>query len=205
MNAASILAASVTGEPLLSGLSSLVAGRGDGAAERTRSVSMPLVVAGGVAMLIVAAALYSRFSLDDWLRRDESIYLYGGQQFAEGVPIYQGIFDPKTPLASMFAGAGVALARAFGADEIHLVRIEFFVFACLTVAAVYWLAVWLWESVLAGVVSAVTFAAFKGFALDALGGPDAKTPGILFAVVSMALLVRRRWFWGSLVGSIAFL
>ena len=49
------------------------------------------------------------------------------------------------------------------------------------------------------------FASFRSFALDAIGGPDAKTPGILFAVLSMALLVRRRWFWGALAGSLAFL
>jgi 4-amino-4-deoxy-L-arabinose transferase-like glycosyltransferase len=156
-------------------------------------------------MFLVAVALYSRFSIDDWLRRDESIYTYGGQQLAEGVPVYKGIFDPKTPLSSMLIGAGVAIARAVGTDELHLVRIEFFLFACLTVAAVYVLALWLWDSVLAGIVAAVTFAAFRGFAIDALGGPDAKTPGMFFAVLSMALLVRRRWFWGAFAGSLAFL
>jgi len=38
-----------------------------------------------------------------------------------------------------------------------------------------------------------------------LGGPNAKTPGILLAALSMSLLVRRRWFRGALTGSLAFL
>src|SRR5204863_208014 len=41
--------------------------------------------------------------------------------------------------------------------------------------------------------------------LDALGGPDAKTPGILLAVLAMLLLVRRRWFWAGLCCALAFL
>ena len=200
----------MSGETLLAGIDSLVTRRGTGGDgmpgdARARRVAAMIAVAGGLLALLVAAALYSRFSIDDWLRRDESIYLYSGQQFAHGVPVYDGIFDPKTPLASMFAGAAVAIARVVGGDEVHFVRAEFFVFACLTVAAVYVLALWLWGSVTGGIVSAITFASFSGFALDALGGPDAKTPGILFAAVSMALLVRRRWFSGAFAGAVAFL
>jgi hypothetical protein len=79
------------------------------------------------------------------------------------------------------------------------------VFACLAAVAVYYLVLALWRSPLAGIVAAVTFMSFRGFAIDALTGPDAKTPGILFAVLSMALVVHRRWFWGAFLGSLAFL
>jgi 4-amino-4-deoxy-L-arabinose transferase-like glycosyltransferase len=161
--------------------------------------------AGMVLALLVAVALFSRFSIDGQLSRDESIYVYSGQQLAHGVPPYASIFDPKTPLGSMFAGAAVGIARAAGGDEVHYVRFAFFVFACLTVVAVYALGLALWGSIAGAILSAVTFASFRGFASDALGGPDAKTPAILFAVVSMTLLVRRRWFWGSFAGALAFL
>jgi hypothetical protein len=161
--------------------------------------------AGGLLALLIAVALFSRFGIDDTLRRDEAIYAYGGQQLAKGVPVYVSIFDPKTPLSAMLAAVGPLIAHPLGAGGVHLMRIEFFIFACLTVVAVYLLALGLWGSPLAGIVCAVTFASFKGFALDALGGPDAKTPGIFFAVVSMVLLVRRRPFWGAFAGSLAFL
>jgi 4-amino-4-deoxy-L-arabinose transferase-like glycosyltransferase len=109
----------------------------------------------------------------------------------------------------MVGGAGVAVARAFGASDavrdLHAMRAVFFLFACLAVVAVYLLATWLFESPLAGLAGAVTFASFKGFALDAPGGPDAKTPGIFFAVLALALVVRRSYFWAAFVGSLAFL
>jgi hypothetical protein len=61
----------------------------------------------------------TRFSLDDSMRRDEAIYAYGGQQLAAGVPVYAGIFDPKTPVAQTLAGVGAALAPGRGAGDVE--------------------------------------------------------------------------------------
>jgi hypothetical protein len=158
-----------------------------------------LVAAGALLSLLVAAALFSRYGIDGALARDEAVYAYGGQQVDHGVPFYASIFDQKTPGAAYLAGLGAALGGLDG------IRIAFFVCACLTVVAVYLLALELWGSVLAAVAGAVTFAAFRGFAADALDGPDAKTPGILLAVVAMLLIARRRWFWAGLCGALAFL
>jgi 4-amino-4-deoxy-L-arabinose transferase-like glycosyltransferase len=121
------------------------------------------------------------------------------------VPVYLGIFDPKPPLPTFLTALAVLAARVLGADELQAMRVEFLLFALLTVVAIYVLGLWLWRSPLAALVGAVTFASFKGFAVDALGGPDAKTPGVLLSVVALALLVRRRWFWGGLASSLAFL
>jgi len=164
-----------------------------------------LSYAGPALTLLIAVGLFTRFSINSSLTPDESIYSYGAQQFAQGIPFYVSIFDPKGPLAPMLAGAGVAAARALGQDDLHAIRLVFFVLSCLTVVAVYALNLRLWRSRVAGVVGAVTFASFSGFAVDALTGPNAKTPGILFAVVAMTLLVERRWMWGAFAGSLAFL
>lgn len=164
-----------------------------------------LTVAGAAVALVVAASLFSRFSIDGSLARDEAVYAYGGQQLAEGIPFYVSIFDQKTPLAPMIAGAAVAIGREFGANDVHAIRVMFFFVACLTVVAVYLLATWLFASRLAGVVTAAAFASFKGFALGALTGPQAKQAAIFFAVLSMALVVRRWYFWGAFAGSLAFL
>jgi hypothetical protein len=155
--------------------------------------------------LALAAGLYTRFSIDDRLSRDEAIWVYGAQQFVEGVPYYKSIFDAKTPLAPALAAGGVEVARITGGSDIHGVRIVFLLFACAAAAGMYALGRALWGSVLAGALSAVAFLAFKGFAIDALGGPDAKTPGIAFAVFSMLALVRRRWLLGGALGALAFL
>jgi hypothetical protein len=158
-----------------------------------------VVLAGALLSLVVAVALFSRYGINGTLSRDEAIYAYGGLQIDRGVPFYASIFDPKTPGAAYVAALGAELGGLEG------VRIAFFVCACLTVVAVYLLALELWGSVLAALIAAVAFASFRGFAMDALSGPDAKTPGILMAVLSMLFMVRRQWLWAGLCGSLAFL
>jgi hypothetical protein len=175
----------------------------DGATDERRA--MLLTWGGGVLALLTGVVLFTRFGIHGNLFRDESIYAYGGQQLANGVPVYIGIFDPKPPLPTFLEALGAVGARAVGKDEVLTMRAEFFVFALLAVVAVYVLGLRLWNSVLAALAGAVVFASFKGFAIDALGGPDAKTPGILLAVLSLALVVRRRWFLAALAGSLAFL
>jgi 4-amino-4-deoxy-L-arabinose transferase-like glycosyltransferase len=155
--------------------------------------------------LALAAGLFTRLNIDDRLSRDEAVWVYGAQQMLDGVPYYKSIFDAKTPLGPMIASVGVEGARIVGGSDVHGARILFLLFACAAVAAIYELALALWGSVLAALAGAVAFLAFQGFALDAIGGPDAKTPGIAFAVFSMLLLVRRRWLWGGALGALAFL
>jgi 4-amino-4-deoxy-L-arabinose transferase-like glycosyltransferase len=164
-----------------------------------------LAVGGGVLSLAIGIVLFTRFSIYGNLWRDEAIYAYGGQQLANGVPVYLGIFDPKPPLPTFLTALGVLLGRLFGTDGLLTMRAEFFVFGLLAVVAIYWLGLKLWRSPLAALAGAVVFASFKGFAQDALPGPDAKTPGIFLAVLSLGLLVRRRWFLAGVVGSLAFL
>ena len=159
---------------------------------------------GGALVLVVAAALYSAFSIDGILTRDASIYVYGGQQLTQGVPPYSSIFDPKTPFATLLCGLGAGIADLGGFD-VHVIRIVFYVASLATVVALYLLALRLWRSVPAAVVSALVFVSFWGFARDALAGPDAKTPGVLFVVLTMWLLAGRKWFWGAFFAGLAFL
>ena len=156
-------------------------------------------------VLAVAVLVYSRFGIDDLLFRDEAIYAYGGQQLAEGVPPYVSIIDPKTPMATFLSGAAVAVGRAVGADDLYAIRVAFFVISCLTLVAVFIAASLLTGSSMAGLVGAAAFLSFEGFAIDALGGPNAKTPGILFAVLATAFLLRRRWLLGGIAASLATL
>jgi hypothetical protein len=164
-----------------------------------------LVFAGAAVALVIAVLLFTRFSIDGSMSRDEAVYAYAGQQQAEGVPFYVSIFDQKTPLAPMIAAGGVVIGRAIEADDVYAMRVMFFVLACLTVAAVYLLATSLFGSALVGLVSAAVFASFKAFAFGALTGPQAKQAAIFFAVLSMAFVVRRHYFWGAFAGSLAFL
>lgn len=163
------------------------------------------LTAGGLTSVALAIALYSRFSVNGELGRDEAVYVYGGQQLLDGVAPYQSIFDPKTPLATMLCGLGAALAKLFGVDAVHMIRLVFFACAVLTVLAIYLLVAHLWDSIVGGLVAAVVFASFTRFAEDAIAGPDPKTLGVLLAVVTILLAVRRSWFRAGLAAGLAFL
>jgi hypothetical protein len=155
--------------------------------------------------LAAAAVVFSRVGIDTTLSRDEAIYTYAGQQLADGVLPYTSIFDPKTPLASLMAGAAAAFAGLIDRNDLYAIRAAYFVCACLTALAMYLLAATLWRSALAGLTAALVFVSFRIFAVDALGGPNAKTPAILLSVLTMWLLVRRQWFWAGTAGALAFL
>jgi hypothetical protein len=172
--------------------------------ERLRRPPSAGLVCGAVS-IAAGLLLFTRYSIDSTLTRDQAVYAYGGQQFAHGVPPYASIFDPKGPLSTIIAGLAASVARVVGVADLRMIRLVFFCCAVLTVLAVYALVAQLWRSAIAGVAAAVVFASFKGFAQTALGGPDAKTPGILFATVAMWLAVRRQWNWSAFVGSLALL
>src|SRR5437868_14674775 len=121
---------------------------------------------GGVLALAIGAVLFTRFSIDGNLWRDEAIYAYGGQQLSHGVPVYLGIFDPKPPLPTFLTALGALAGRAAGKDELIAMRAEFFAWGLLAVAAVYWAGLKLWRSPLAALAGAAVFASSKGFAQD---------------------------------------
>lgn len=164
------------------------------------------VTGGGLIAVVIATLLYTRFSLEGGLNRDESIYVYGGQQLVNhGTPPYASVFDPKSPGATFLSALGIALAKLVGASQLSGARIVFVVCSILTVLAIYVLAMLLWRSVVGALAAAAVFASFFYFAADSLAGPDAKTPGVLFAVVSMCFAARRRWLWAGLFSGLALL
>lgn len=162
-------------------------------------------LSGGIAAALVAAVVLSRVGIDGFLFRDESIYAYSGQQFAHNVPPYVSTLDPKGPAASFLCGAAALLAHLVGVDDVLTMRVAFFVCAVLTAVAIYLLVLQVWRSPLAAFTSAVVFACFRGYAQDALRGPDAHTLGPLFAVGAMWFALRRQWFWAAFIASTAAL
>ena len=163
------------------------------------------VGAGGALSVAVAAGFFGSFGIHGLLSRDESIYVYAAQRLSHGTAPYKSIFDPKTPLASFIGGIAAALGHAVGRNDVYAVRAAFFLCSLLTVAAIYALVLQLFDSVVAALIAAVVFACFDGFAKDALSGPDAKTPGIFFAVLAMWFMARRSWTWAAGCGALAFL
>jgi hypothetical protein len=100
-----------------------------GAAEYlARSGGLRLVAA--LTSMAVAVVLCTRFGIGGTPARGEAVCACAGQQPGYGVPPYAGIFDAKTPLASMIAGVAAAVAHLAGGNDICLIRAAFFVCAC---------------------------------------------------------------------------
>ena len=162
-------------------------------------LALPLLI------LALAVFVYGLYGFDGTLMRDYSIYLYSGQQMAQGVPPYMSIFDHKAPLSPIIVGLGVVLSRVLGSDDVLTVRLLFFATACLAVVAVYLLGKSAFRSKVVGFFAAQTFLGFYPYGYPAASGPEPKTPMVLFEALSLLFMVHKRWFWAGFFGSLAFL
>lgn len=153
----------------------------------------------------VALVVYVLHGFHGVLTRDLALYTYAGQQVAEGVPPYEGVLNRAGPLAHLLPGAGVALARLLGLDDVVTTRVLFLGFAALTVCVVYLLGRDLFARRSAGLVAAGVFLSFYGFIHYATSGPREKTPMTLFVAGALWAVTRRYWFTAGVCVSLATL
>ena len=142
---------------------------------------------------LVALAVYSLHGFGGVLNRDLGVYAYAGQQFADGVPPYEGILNRAGPLAHMLPGVGMVAGRLVGVDDVTSARVLFMLFAVGTVCATYLVGRDLFSSRLAGLASAASLLSFLGFIEYATNGPREKTPMVLFVLLAMWMLTRQRF------------
>jgi hypothetical protein len=156
-----------------------------------------------VLLFCTAVFIYALFGFNGKLVRDDAIWLYSGQQMAQGIPPYVSIFDFKSPLGPMLAGVSAWTAYLVGGDDIFSVRFVFFLLSCFTVVAVYYWCKTLFRSQAAGILSAIAFLGFWGFARHAGSGPQAKTAMVFLQVLALHYTSRKRWFWAGFCGALA--
>lgn len=156
-------------------------------------------------VFLISAVIFSLYGFEGTLVRDDAIYLYSGQQMAQGIPPYVSAFDFKGPLAPLISGMGVSIATLLNLDDILVVRIVFFVLSSFAVVGLYLLGSTLFSSHKVGLLAAFTFVGFSGFGIHAASGPRAKTPMVVFEILSLLLTARKKWFWAGICGSLAFL
>jgi hypothetical protein len=152
-----------------------------------------------------SAGVFALYGDQGELYHDHGIVLYAGQQFADGVPPYLGIFDHKGPGGALLAGCGVWLGGILGSGDVAGARLLFLLLSALAVAVVFLLTSEALRSPWPGLIAAASFLTYWGFGLVAASGPEPKTPMVLFQALALWLTARRRWFWAGLAGSLAFL
>ncbi len=156
-------------------------------------------------LVVVAILVYVQFGPNGSLYRDDGLYMYAGQQFAQGVPPYVSLFASKGVVAPMLAGVGVLIGNAIEMDDLLAARLFFLLLSALTVGAVYLLGRDVFASRRAGVFSALTFLCFWGFGRFAMAGPRVKTPMALFEVLALWCMTNRRWFAAGMMASLSTL
>ncbi len=161
----------------------------------------PLVLAVG----LIALTVYSLHGVRGNLTRDVGLYAYAGQQVADGIPPYLGVLNRAGPLAHAIPGLGAVLARLVGVDDLLGMRVLFLMIAVLCVCGVYLLARDVLHSRVSGLVAASMFLCLPGFIQHASYGPRDKTAMVLFLVLALWAMARRRWFTAGVLLGLAAL
>jgi hypothetical protein len=154
---------------------------------------------------VAALAVYLLHGLHGTLLRDNALYSYAGQQVAEGVPPYVGVFNRAGPLAHLIPGMGVLTARALAVDDLLGIRILFMLLAVASIGVTYLLGRELFQSRLAGLASAAALLSFEHYIHEASTGPREKTAMVLFLVVALLAMTRQSWLLTGIFLSLATL
>src|ERR687886_2845466 len=90
------------------------------------------------ALSLLAALVFWQFDLvNRVLPVDLSMMIYVGQQILRGQPPYLTVGIVKTPLAGFASAGAILIGRALGLDDVHAVRVLFFLVAISTVVLLY--------------------------------------------------------------------
>lgn len=155
--------------------------------------------------LLATLAVWGLHGFQDGLSRDAALYVYAGQEVADGEAPYVGVLNRAGPLAHLLPGLGVELGRLVGIGDVVGARAVFFLLVSATPALTYVLTRDVFDSRLAGSIAAATLLAVPGVALLATDGPQSKQPMMLGLLVALVLLTRRRWLTAGVVTGLATL
>jgi hypothetical protein len=151
---------------------------------------------------LVALVVYALHGYDGVLDRDLGVFTYGGLQVAKGSPPYVDLFNSVGPLADAVPGLAIRLGQVVDADPVLSARLFFTVLSAVCCSLLCVLARDTLGSRAAGFLAPALFLTFEDFVRLASDGPREKTTMVLFLLLCLILLGRRRW---ALAGACAAL
>lgn len=146
-----------------------------------------------LATMLGAAVVYYQFDL--WkqpIRGDRANWEYMAQIISRGGIPYRDAVNIKGPLSAYIGAAAIVVTRPFGLRDIHAVRATYFLLAVLTVGFTALLAFAYFDSYRVALLAALVMTSFNAFAITNSAGIQAKTPMILFGVVTLWLIQKDR-------------
>jgi hypothetical protein len=177
------------------------------AASARRLTALPVraSVLDPVLVGLVSLAVYALHGFEGPLNRDLGLFVYGGEQVARGVPPYVGVFNTVGPLADAVPGLAIRLGGLMGLDPVLSARLFFLVLSALCCALVSVLARDTFGSRTVALLAPAVFLTFECFIELASSGPREKTTMLVFLLVSLILVGRRRWFGAGACAALATL
>ena len=146
-----------------------------------------------LATMLFAAAVYYQFDL--WkqpIRGDRANWEYMAQVISRGGVPYRDAVNIKGPLSAYIGAAAIVATRPFGLRDIYAVRAIYFLLAILTVGFTALVAFDYFKSYRVALLAALVMTSFNAFAITNSAGIQAKTPMILFGVVTLWLIQKDR-------------
>jgi hypothetical protein len=159
----------------------------------------------GPACALLAGFVYWLHGFNGYLSRDLALYAYAGQQVADGVPPYEGVYNRSGPLSHLVPGLGALVGRVTGVDELSAMRVQFLILSIVSIWLAYLMGRELLSSRLAGVATAIALFGVSAFNLYATTGPREKTTLVLFLLCAFLAVARRRYGWAGVFVSLATL
>jgi hypothetical protein len=158
-----------------------------------------------VAVGLVALVVYALHGYQGTLDRDLGVFMYGGEHVAHGVPPYVGIFNSVGPLADAIPGLAIWLGHFVGVAPLLSARVFFTLLSAASCGLLAVLARDAFGSRTAGFLAAATFLTFEDFLRLASDGPREKTAMVLFLLIALIAIGRRRWLVAGVFTAMATL
>lgn len=151
-------------------------------------------VLSAIAITIAVFLFYGTVvGFEGWLFRDQGLYLYTGQQIAEGRPPYTTAFDIKPPLSSLFVAVAVPAARWTGISDLTAARILFALAASSASAGIFLLVRRLLHELGPALIAALLPLILLPWVADVGMGPRPKVLATAFTAWAIYGVVSRNW------------
>jgi hypothetical protein len=158
-----------------------------------------------VAVGLVALVVYVAHGYHGLLAPDLAVFTYGGEQVAQGVPPYSGVFNSVGPLADAVPGLAVWAGHALDVGPLMAIRVLFTCLSALSCALLCVLARDTFGSRAAGLVAPALFLTFEKFLQLASDGPREKTTMVVCLLAALIATGRKRWLAAGVFTALATL
>lgn len=136
---------------------------------------------------------------------DTTFHIYAAQQMLDGHPIYRDVAIIKAPLADFATALAIWVARLVRITDTMGARLMSLAVAVATTSITYLAGRVLFRSGIVGVIAGLIMAGWNFYGWRAVTGPEPKAFLILFGMLALVFIARKRWGWAGAFAALATL